>query len=194
MVATAPEVRYTFAQYLALEAKSEIKHEFVNGEIFAMAGGTPEHGRLSASVIRELGNALAGRPCITFSSDVRVRVLETGLGTYPDASIVCGRIEHDPEDKNTVVNPVIIVEVLSDSTESYDRDEKRAHYRRIPSLRDYLLVSQHERRIEHYRRNEDGTWTIRDVCAGGDVKLESIGCSISVDAVYHNPLLAPRAS
>src|SRR5262249_23805624 len=140
MTEPARKLSHTFAEYIALEAKSGTKHEYVNGEIFAMAGGTLEHGRLCANVIRVLGTALLGRPCITFTADVRVRVLATGLCTYPDGSVVCGRIELDPEDKNTLTNPIVLVEVLSDSTESYDRIEKQAHYRLIPSLRDYLLV------------------------------------------------------
>ena len=187
-----PRGPMTFAEYLALEAASETKHEFLNGEIFAMAGGTPEHGALTANVIRLLGTALIDRPCIVYTSDVRIRVLATGLRTYPDVSVACGSIERDPEDKNTIVNPVALVEVLSDSTEAYDRGEKFAHYRRIPSLRDYLLVSQHESRIEHYRRNDDGTWTLRDVELAGVVQL-SIGCELSVSAVYRNPL-APAGS
>jgi Uma2 family endonuclease len=188
MTQAARALTHTFAEYLALEAKSETKHELVNGRIFAMAGGTIEHGRLAANVISELGSALRGHPCVTFTSDVRVRVLATGLATYPDASVVCGRVEVDPEDRNTVTNPVVIIEVLSDSTESYDRNDKLAHYRRIPSLRDYLLVSQHERRVEHYERNDDGTWTLRDVLEGGEVRLASIGCALTIDAIYHDPL------
>ncbi len=125
-----------------------------------------------------------GRPEAVFTRTQRVRVLATGLCTYPDASVVCGRIERDPEDRNAIVNPVVLVEVLSDSTEAYDRNEKLAHYRRIPSLRDYLLVSQHERRVEHYQRNENGTWTLRDVGAGDAVTLSSIGCVVAVDAPY----------
>ena len=188
MTELATKLSHTFADYVAMDAASETKHEFVNGEIFAMSGGTPEHSRLSVNVQAELRSALRGRPCVTFNSDLRVRVLATGLGTYPDASVVCGRLEVDPEDKNTVTNPAVIVEVLSDSTESYDRDDKRAHYRQIPSLRDYLLVSQHERRVDHYHRNDDGTWTLRDVRAGGEVRLDSIGCQIAVDAIYDDPL------
>jgi Uma2 family endonuclease len=190
MTEPARRLSHTFAEYVAQEAKSETKHEYVNGEIFAMAGGTLEHGRLCASIIGELCNALRGRPCVVFSSDVRVRVRATALCTYPDASVVCGRPEVDPEDKNTLLNPVVIVEVLSDSTEAYDRDDKRAHYRRIPSLRHYLLVSQHERRIDHYQRNKDGTWALRDAGEAGHVRLEAVGCEIAVDAVYEDPLAA----
>jgi Uma2 family endonuclease len=188
MTQPAYQTAATFAEYLALEARSETKHELINGVIYAMAGGTPEHSRLSVNVAGELRAALAGKPCATFNSDLRVRVLATGLATYPDATVVCGKLETDPEDKNTITNPVVLVEVLSDSTEKYDREDKRAHYRLIPSLCDYLLLSQHERRIEHYHRNEDGTWTLRDVREGGRVELTSIGCALSVDAVYHDPL------
>jgi Uma2 family endonuclease len=193
MTEPAAKLSHTFAEYVALEAASETKHEFVNGEIFAMAGGTPEHSRLSANVIGELRAALRGRPCVTFTSDLRIRVQTTGLGTYPDASVVCGQLEVDPEDKNSVTNPVVLVEVLADSTEAYDRDDKRAHYRLIPSLCDYLLVSQRERRIDHYHRNDDGTWTLRDVRAGGEVRLDSVGCHIAVDAVYDDPLATVTA-
>jgi Uma2 family endonuclease len=190
MTEAARALAHTFAEYLALEARSDTKHAFVNGRIVAVPRATLEHCRLAANVIADLGLALRGRRCTVLASQVRIRALATGLATYPDASVVCGRMEVDPEDKNTVTNPVVLVEVLSDSPESYDRNDKRAHYRRIPSLRDYLLVSQHERRIEHYRRNDDGTWTLRDVGEGGEVSLTSIGCTLAVDAVYHDPLAA----
>jgi Uma2 family endonuclease len=193
MAEPARKITHTFAEYLALEAASDTRHEYLNGEIFAMAGGTIEHGALAANAIGELRGGLRGRPCRVLTADVRVRVLATGLSTYPDVSVVCGSIELDPEDANTVVNPVAIVEVLSDSTEAYDRGEKFAHYRRIPSLRDYLLVSQHEPRIEHYRRNDDDTWTLRDVRTTEVVRL-SIGCELSVAEVYVNPLAPPGDS
>jgi Uma2 family endonuclease len=192
MAEPARKLTHTFAEYLALEAASDTKHEYLDGEIFAMSGGTIEHGALAANVIRELGGALRGRPCRVLTSDVRVRVLATGLAAYPDVSVVCGAIERDPGDANAVANPVLIVEVLSDSTRSYDRGEKFAHYRRIPSLRDYLLVSQHEPLIEHYRRNDDGSWTLRDVRPPDLVQL-SIGCAISVAEVYLDPLAPPTS-
>jgi Uma2 family endonuclease len=188
MTDPAPKVRTTFAEYLALELKAETKHEYVNGEVFAMAGGTIEHGRLANSVTIQLGIALQGKPCATLSSDVRVRVVETGRATYPDVSVVCGKIERDREDKDSVVNPVVIVEVLSDTTEASDRGDKFAHYRRIPSLRHYVLVSQHEPRIESYARAEDGEWRFREAGPGGAVRLEAIDCQLSVDAVYADPL------
>jgi len=193
MTEPAHKLSYTLAEYLALEAASDTRHEYLNGEIFAMAGGTPEHGALAANVIRLLGTALLDRPCVVYTSDVRIRVLATGLNTYPDVSVTCGAIERDPQDASTIVNPVVLVEVLSDSTEAYDRGEKFAHYRRIPSLRDYLLVSQHEARIEHYRRNDDGTWTLRDVASSETVRL-SIGCELPVGAVYRDPFAPPQAA
>jgi Uma2 family endonuclease len=187
MAEPAQKRTHTFAEYLALEAASGTRHEFLDGEIYAMAGGTIEHGALAANAIGELRGALRGRPCRVLTADVRIRVLATGLGTYPDVSVVCGSIERDPEDANTVVNPVAIIEVLSDSTEAYDRGEKFAHYRRIPSLQDYLLVSQDERLIEHYRRNDDDSWTLRDVRPPEVARL-SIGCELSAAEVYFNPL------
>jgi Uma2 family endonuclease len=185
----AAKLKYTFAEYIALDEQSDSKHELVNGEIYAIARGTPEHGRLAMRVAALLSNALVGRPCEVFSSDVRVRVLDTGLATYPDLTVVGGHLDIDPENRNTITNPVVIVEVLSDSTEDYDRRDKFRHYRRIPSLRDYLLVDQHEGRIEHYQRNGDDTWTLREVAPPGVVRL-SIGAEIPVAEVYRNALSA----
>jgi Uma2 family endonuclease len=187
MVEPAGKLSYTFAEYIGIDEASAVKHEFVNGEIFAMSGGTVKHGQLAANVIRALGTQLLDRPCAAFTSDVRVRVLATGLATYPDVSVVCGSIDYDPENKNTITNPVLLVEVLSDSTEDYDREEKFSHYRRIPSLREYLLVSQHERRVTHLSRNDDGSWTLRDLPPTAIVRLPSIGCELSLDEVYRDP-------
>ena len=184
----ARKLSVSYAEYLEQEQASDIKHELLNGEIFAMAGGTPEHGRLSSKVTGALLAELRGRPCEVFSSDVRVRVLATGLATYPDVSVVCGHLERDPEDANTLINPIVLVEVLSDSSEAYDRGEKFAHYRRIPSLKEYVLVSQRVPRIEVFRRNEDGSWTLYEAEASASVKLPSIGCELSVDEVYANAL------
>lgn len=184
----ARKLLLSYAEYLEQERSSEKKHEFLSGEVFALAGGTIEHGRLCSRVTAALLVALQGRPCEAFSSDVRVRVLATDLATYPDVSVVCGRIERDPEDANTLVNPIVLVEVLSDSTEAYDRGEKFAHYRCIPSLLEYVLVSQRRPRIEVFRRNEDGSWTLYVAGASASVKLTSIGCTLSVDDIYTNAL------
>jgi Uma2 family endonuclease len=178
----------TYAEYLEQERASPTKHEFLNGEIFAMAGGTPEHARLCASVGAELRAQLRGRPCAVYSSDLRVRVQATGLSTYADVSVVCGRLERDLEDKDAALNPIVLVEVLSDSSEAYDRGQKFAHYRRIPSLREYVLVTRYEQRIEVFHRNEDDSWTLREARAGGGAHLEAIGGALSVDEVYRDPL------
>lgn len=188
MNSPAEKISYTYAEYLSAEEKSETKHEWLNGEIFAMSGGTPEHALLCASVNRCLGIAVRGKRCAVFSSDLRVRVQATGLSTYPDVSVVCGQIQRAPDDKNAVVNPILLAEVLSDSTEVYDRGEKASHYRRIPSLREYMLVSQSAWHIEVYRRTDEGEWKMLVVGAGERFYLESVDCYLSVDEVYWNPL------
>jgi Uma2 family endonuclease len=171
-----------------LEAKRDIKHEYVNGEIIAMTGRTIEHGRLAARVIAQLDAALVGRPREAYTSDVRVRIQATGRATYPDVSVVCGRLERDPEDPDSIVNPIVLVEVLSDGTEASDRGEKFAHYRRIPSLRHYVLVSQHEPRIDYFTLGDRGDWIFRDAGPKRSVSLDAIGCELSVDAIYADPL------
>ena len=185
----ARKLTFTFADFLERERAGDVKHELLNGEICAMARGTIEHGRLASNVAGVLFAQLRGRPCAAFSSDVLVRVLATGLATYPDLSVVCGLLERDPEDANTIVNPVVLVEVLSDSTEAYDRGEKFAHYQRIPSLKEYVLVSQRSPRIEVFQRNEDGrSWTLYVAEATEKIELASIGCEIAVDEIYANAL------
>jgi Uma2 family endonuclease len=184
----------TYPEYLAFEDRSVERHEFLNGEVFAMGGGTIEHARLIAAVSRALGNALSARPCCVYASELRIRVRATGLTTYPDVSVVCGKAEADSEDPHAIVNPTLVVEVLSDSTEAYDRGEKAAHYRHLPSLREYVLVSQHRARIEVHRKNDAGRWELYEHESGGQVELESIGCSIAVDEVYRDPLAAVGTS
>jgi len=179
----------SYAEYVAAEKASPVRHEYLKGSVFAMAGGTPEHGALAAAIMRELGVLLRGKPCRVYSSDLRIRVLETELATYPDASVVCGKLETAPDDENAVVNPTLLVEVLSDSTEAYDRGAKAAHYRRIPSLREYVLIAQNEKRIEVYRRNQRGGWELFEA-QSGILELESVGIELDVDAVYENPLTA----
>jgi Uma2 family endonuclease len=123
-----------------------------------------------------------------FAADLRVRVESTGLTTYPDVSVVCGKLETASEDALAVVNPTVLIEVLSDSSEAYDRGEKFAHYRRIPSLREYVLLSQREPRIEVHRLNASGHWELHEALAGESIELASLGCRIAVDEVYRDPL------
>jgi Uma2 family endonuclease len=178
----------SYANYLLLEGSNPERHEFIRGEVYAMAGRSPEHGALAAAWIRELGVALGGKPCRVFTSDVRVRIRETGLTTYPDVSVVCGRLETDSEDPDAIVNPVLLIEVLSDSSEAYDRGAKAAHYRRIHSLREYVLVSQSEPLVEVYRRNAEGRFELYEVRADDTVELASVGVLLAVRAIYANPL------
>jgi len=185
-----PTARMTYAEYVASEVASPSKREFIRGQVYAMAGGTPEHGALAAAVIGEMREALRGKPCRVYSSDLRVRIPDTDLATYPDASVICGRLETAPDDSNAAINPKLLVEVLSESTEAYDRGSKAAHYRRIPSLQEYVLVAQDEQRIEVYRRNDEGGWVLYEARPGEKLELRSIGVSLDVSAVYENPLEA----
>ena len=179
----------TYAEYLAAEETAAEKHEYLRGEVWAMAGGTIEHARLAMSFGGELRNALAEarRPCVVLSSDARVRIRATDRATYPDLSVVCGGIERASDDPHGIVNPTVIVEVLSDSTSAEDRGEKFAHYRRLLSLREYVLVSQKEQRLEVYHREGD-FWRLAEARSGQSLRLESLGVAISVDAVYADPL------
>jgi Uma2 family endonuclease len=201
MSRSAHPVRYTWHEYLALEAASNVKHEYLDGQIYAMAGGTPDHAALQAAVAGLLFPQLRAGRCRAHSSDLRLRVLATGLATYPDVTIVCGPRELAPEDRNSVTNPTLLVEVLSASTEEYDRHEKFAHYKRIPSLCQYVLVSQDERRVEVWTRgagphlglrpdkpdyapDPDSAWT-NVVCRDGEsADLGSIGAKLDVHELY----------
>jgi Uma2 family endonuclease len=193
MADPARKLTYTHAEYLAQENASETKHDYIHGEIHAMSGVTIEHGALASNILAVLRGLLRDSGYRVLTSNVRIRVEATGMVTYPDASVARSPIQGDPRDSFAVLNPVIIVEVLSDSAGSYDEREKFGHYTRVPSLRDYILVSQREERIEHYTRNDDGTWTVRQVHPPGFVKL-SLGGEISASEVYlgwEPPVRAP---
>lgn len=177
----------TYAEYLALERSADVKHEYVNGRVFAMAGGTPEHARLAGAVIGDLRTALRGKPCVPFSSDLRVRVAATGRATYPDVTVVCGALVPDPNDADAVQNPTVLVEVLSDTTESDDRGDKWAHYQRIPALREYVLVSQKHRHVEVYSRDAAGDWRFHEWSEGQRCELPALGIALDVDAIYVDP-------
>jgi len=180
---------YSFDEYVELEATSPVKHEFFGGEVWAMAGGSPEHAAIAGNLVRLLGAALLGKPCRVFTSDLRIRVSASGLTTYSDVSVICNRVELAPEDKkgHTAINPILVVEVLSPSTEAYDRGEKLAHYKTIASLREILLVAHDERRIDLWRRVGEG-WTQRTAQQDDVVDLTSIGVRLRVADVYFDPL------
>ncbi len=177
----------SYEAYLEGERIAPTKHEFIAGLVLAMAGGSPEHARIAGSLARLLGNAAQGQPCAVFSSDLRVRIVETDRSTYPDLTIVCGHRETAADDPEAIVNPAVIVEVLSDGSEANDRGEKFAHYRRLASLQEYILVGQKTQRVELYRRDAD-RWLLTEHGPGTAFELPSIHASISVDDIYHDPL------
>ena len=188
MTQRAPNYLHTFREYLQLEEFANVKHEFYNGEIYAMAGSTPEHSALSAAIIVALSVQLAGGTCQVFTSDLRVRVLATGLATYPDVTVVRGDLERDPDSASTVINPKVVVEVLSDSTAAYDRGEKLEQYKLIQSLQAVVLFSQTSRRVELHERTARGFRT--QVLAGDQqLKLASLGIELSLSSIYTNARL-----
>jgi Uma2 family endonuclease len=188
MTSSVPRRKYAISDYVELENYSNVRHEYLGGEIYAMAGGTPEHGTYAANVIALLAARLAGQRCRVQTSDVRIRVKATGLDTYPDVSVVCGYAERDLDDPNAVVNPTVLVEITSPSTEEYDRGEKLEHYKKIPSLREVLLVAHGERRVEVVRRLADGSWAPKSAGPGGSVTLVSLDAELSVDEIYRDAL------
>ena len=185
MTSAFPLHRYTYQDYVWLEEESSTRHEFLTGEIVAMAGGTPEHAAMAAEIIGQLREQLRGRPCRVFTSDLGVRVIQTGLATYPDASVVCGPTVRDPDKKTNVINPRILVEVTSDGTEDYDRGEKLAHYQQIPTLEVVVIVSHREPRIEVWSRDPDAqSWRRSEAGAGAEAPLASLDCRLNVDAIW----------
>ena len=184
MVARGHAVHHTFRDYLAHEEASNTKHEYLDGQIYAMAGGTPEHSALIASVTTHLSNQVRGGHCRVHMSDLRIRVVGTGLATYPDVAVVCGVWERDPEDSRTILNPTVIVEVSSPSTEAYDRGEKLEHYKRIPSLRACLLVAHDRREIELWTRDGSEAWKRSLVVSGQVAEIAAASARLDVDAVY----------
>ena len=180
----APSRHYTLEDYLSVEEMSAVRHEFLNGEIFAMAGRTPEHAALSAAAVLVLGRRLEGGTCRPYSADLRIRVVATGLATYADAAVICGDPVRDPASSTHVINPTVIVELLSSGTEAYDRGEKREHYQQIASLREYVLIAQDRREIEVYARTPRHGWQRSVHRAGQIVELPSIGIQFHVDELY----------
>ena len=172
-------------EYLALERQAEHKSEYYDGEIFAMTGASLKHNRITLNVGSELNLQLKGRKCQAFTNDMRVHIPATGLYTYPDVVVVCGEPQLEDEHFDTLLNPVLIVEILSKSTARYDRAGKFSDYRSIPSFAEYLLVSQDEHRVEHHARQPDGRWLLTDFRSLEDVvQLDSIKCSLPLREIY----------
>ena len=175
----------TSADYLTLERKAEIKSEYLNGRIYAMSGASRNHNRITVNLTRRLANQLNGGPCELFVNDMRVKVSPTGLYTYPDVVVVCGEPRFEDQVFDTLLNPMVIIEVLSESTAAYDRGDKFAHYRALESLTDYLLVAQNQPCIEHFSRQADGQW-LYGVSDGlsAQVSIAAIGCALPLAEIY----------
>jgi Uma2 family endonuclease len=187
----AEKLRMTYAEYLVAEEASETKNEYLRGEVFAMAGTTFEHALIAMNLGGELRQRLTGR-CVVVGSDARVRIEATDRATYPDLMIVCGPRHAASEDRHGTVNPTLIVEVLSDSTERDDRGEKFAHYRQISSLREYVLVAQKEARVEVFTREagDSGVWRFSEAVGEGIVRFASVDVVVPLEEVYRGVAFA----
>jgi len=172
-------------EYLEHERKAEYKSEYLRGEVFAMAGASPLHALIVTNLVREFSQALRSRNCNVYSSDLRVRVRPTGLFTYPDVVVVCGAAEFADDQDDTLTNPTLIVEVLSESTQNYDRGQKFQHYRTLPSLREYLTVGQDAVHIEQWTRQPDGRWLLTESSdPAAELVFDSIGVRIGIATLY----------
>ncbi len=184
MSISAPKYMTT-EQYFELEEMSESKHEYYHGAIYAMTGGTARHNLIVANIIGLLHGQLRGTPCRVFPSDLRLKVEQTGLYTYPDVSIICGPIYFGDNRQDTITNPVVLIEVLSPSTENYDRGKKFEHYRMIETLQEYIVVAQDRIHIEHFIRQDDHRWLLVDFFAADQaVQVGAINCTLSVELLY----------
>lgn len=173
------------AEYLAFERASSTKHEYYNGRVYAMTGGKEPHNLIAGNALASLHTQLRRRPSRVYSSAMRVKVTNTGLNTYPDVVVVCGQLQFTDAVHDCITNPVVIIEVLSSSTERYDRGMKAQNYRSIETLRDYILIAQDALHVEHFSRQHDGAWTLRE--ADGletSVTLASIACVLQLQDIY----------
>jgi Uma2 family endonuclease len=182
-MASNPVSKLTEEQYLAIERPAEFKSEFLDGVMYAMSGGSPRHSRLAVN-IAQLHGMLRGTACQVFNSDLRVRA-SSRMYAYPDVSVVCGKLQLADEQKDVLLNPIVIFEVLSPSTEQYDRGLKFQLYRTIPSLREYILVDQNRVQVEQYIYQDASTWILRDHQGlDAELKLDSIGASLPLRLIY----------
>lgn len=183
----AEKRKLTAAAYLAVERKAETKSEFLDREVFSMAGVTHRHSLIATNLASELRAGLKGGACQVMNSDMRVLSRSTELYAYPDVSVACGRLKFEGATQDTLLNPQVIVEVLSESTAAWDRGKKFWHYRQIPSLTDYILVSQDTWLVEHYARQGDGSWLLRAYDRKEDaLVLDSVGCRVPLAEVFAN--------
>lgn len=172
-------------EYLTIERQSAIRSEYLHGEMFAMSGSSREHNLIVTNLSREISTQLRGRPCETYTNDQRVHIPSTSVYTYPDLVVACGEPRFQDQQFDTLLNPVVIIEVLSPNTEAYDRGEKFEGYRTIDSLKEYVLVAQDKPRVEHYLRQDGNRWLLTAV-SGLDarVSLPSIQCELALAEIY----------
>ena len=179
-----PQHQITAQEYLAFERRAEEKHEFVEGIIYVMSGGTREHGLVNANVVGELRDRLRSRPCEAYGGNVRVKVSETGAYVYPDVVVACGDIQFEDIESDTLLNPLVVIEVLSPTTEAYDRGKKAALYRQMPSLQHYVLVAQDRVSVEVFTR-QGGQWGLTEATRLAEtVRLDAIDCDLPLAEVY----------
>lgn len=192
-MASNPKTFYTPEEYLALERSCEAKHEYYNGEIFAMGGASPRHVLIVTNLVVSLGSQLESGPCTVYSADLRVKVDPTGLYTYPDVVVLCEEPRFSGAQKDTLVNPALIIEVLSESTKDYDRGGKFEQYRTIDSFVEYLLVAQDRPHVEHYMRQPDGSWLLQETNNLEDtIQLKSVPCSLRMAVIYSKIEFQPK--
>jgi Uma2 family endonuclease len=189
----APKHHLSFDDWLEGErAALEGRSEYLGGEVFAMTGASVAHNTIVGNIFGQLWTQMKGRPCQVYANDLKVRIRSADAGKYPDLIALCGEHQFQDGRRDVLLNPSLIVEVLSDSTEAYDRGDKFALYRQIPSLREYLLVSQHRAQVELYSRGGDGRWTLTDFSALTDsVPLASVDCTLSLAEVYDKVEFSP---
>lgn len=184
-MSSQPKTYLTPEEYLAIERQAEYKSEYLAGEVFAMVGASREHNLITVNISTALAQQLKDRPCEVYSSDMRVGVSAADLYTYPDVVVACNEPKFDDDYFDTLLNPTLIVEVLSPSTASYDRTKKFGYYRKIESLAEYLLVAQDEYKVEQYVKQPDGRWLLSDISSlAGTVELDSIQCMLKLADVY----------
>jgi len=184
-MSTQPKARFTPEEYLAIDRQSENKNEYFEGEIFSMTGASRRHNLISVNVATTLNNQLADRECEVYAGDMRVKVNATGLYTYPDVVVVCGDPQFEDKEVDTLLNPTVIIEVLSKTTEGYDRGDKFEQYRLIPSLVEVVLIAQDKHHIEDYRRQESNHWMLTETNNLLDkLMLPTIGCELLLGEIY----------
>lgn len=188
-MATTMEPPISPEEYLLRERRAEYKSEYYEGEIVSMTGASRRHNLLTVNLVFQMKGQLGGRGCETYSGDMRVRIPDTRAYVYPDVAVACGEPHFEDDEVDTLTNPTLVVEVLSPSTETYDRGQKWEHYRRIPSLRQYVLVSQDRPHAEWYTRQEDGLWLFAEATGQeAKVRLESVGCTLRLADLYDGVL------